>query len=295
MAIDGDTIVAGAPVTTIGSNAHQGALYTFTREGRAARTETAKLTASDGVAQATLGASVGIDGDTIVGGAPGAFAGANVEGAAYTFARTGAIERTETAKLNALFGRAGDDLGQSVAIDGDTIVTGAPGATVGGVAKGAVYTFTRSGASARTETGTLSTSDGSDKALLGYSVAIDADRILAGAPTQTVGENLQQGSAYTFSRTGPPARRQTGELSDSDGATNDVFGLSVAVDADTTVVGAPVRAEVSVFFSSASASPPPAPGSSSSPPPPPLAPPAANPVLSKLAVNPRTIHHQSGS
>ncbi len=274
LAIHGDTIVAGAPLTTVNDNAHQGALYTFTRDGLAARTETAKLTASDGVAQATLGSSVAIDGDTIVAGAPSDVVGANIQGAAYTFARTGATARTETAKLTSSHGHAGDVLGQSVAIDGDTIVAGAPGATVGGVAKGAVYTFTRSGASARTETGTLSASDGSDKTLLGYSVAIDADTILAGAPTQTVGRNLQQGSAYTFSRTGPGARRQTSELSDRDGAANDLFGLSVALDAGATVVGAPIRGEVSVFFS-------------------PSPPPAAKPVLSKLAVNPRTIHLRS--
>jgi hypothetical protein len=129
----------------------------------------------------------------------------------------------------------------------------------------------------------LSASDGSDKALLGWSVATDADTILAGAPTETVDHNLQQGSAYTFSRTGPAARRQTGELRDSDGAANDLFGLSVALDAGATVVGAPIRGEVSVFFSPASPPPPP-------PPPPP---PAAKPVLSKLAVNPRDDPPQS--
>ena len=244
LAIGGDTIVAGAPLSTVGNNARQGALYTFTRAGAAARTETAKLTASDGVAQALLGSSVAIDGDTIVGGAPSATVGANVQGAAYTFARTGATARTETAELTSSHGQAGDLLAWSVAISGDTIVAGAPAATVGGVAKGAVYTFTRSGASARTETGTLSASDGSEKANTGFTVAIDDDTILAGAPTQTIGINLRQGAAYTFARTGAEARRQTGELSDADGAVNDLFGLSVALDSGTTIIGAPGRGEV---------------------------------------------------
>ena len=58
--------------------------------------------------------------------------GANpVQGAAYTFARTGAAARTETAKLTASDGALGDQLGYSVAIDGDTIVAGAPGGDAG--------------------------------------------------------------------------------------------------------------------------------------------------------------------
>jgi FG-GAP repeat len=69
-----------------------------------------------------------------------------------------------------------------------------------------VYTFTRSGGLERTETATLSASDGSDQANMGFTVAIDADTILACAPTQTIGSNLRQGAAYTFARTGAQAQ-----------------------------------------------------------------------------------------
>jgi hypothetical protein len=117
---------------------------------------------------------------------------------------------------------------------------------------------------------------------MGYSVAIDADTILAGAAEDTIANNVAPGSAYTFSRTGLPARRQTSKLSDTDGATNDFFGLAVALDAGTTVIGAPGRGFVSVFFSPA---PPPPP-----PPPPPLPRPSTKPVLSALEVRPTTIH-----
>ena len=67
--------------------------------------------------------------------------------AVYTFSRTGAPGRTETAKLTVSDGAALDALGHSVAINGDTIVAGAPSVTVGKNAQqGAVYTFTRDGA-----------------------------------------------------------------------------------------------------------------------------------------------------
>ena len=177
VAIDGDTIVAGAPRDVFAASQVQGAAYTFARSGAAARTQTAKLAASDGGAEDQLGASVAIDGDTIVVGAPSNVYGANPgPGAAYTFARTGSAERTETAKLTASDGVATDQLG-AVAVDGDTIVAGAPGCPgCGNENLGSLYTFSRTGDPARSETAKLATRDG-----LGGSVAIDGDTIIAGA------------------------------------------------------------------------------------------------------------------
>ena len=153
MAIDGDTIVAGAPTDDGGG---RGAAYTFARTGAVARTETAKLTASDSQGL-RLGSSVAIAGDTIVAGAPGTNLG---QGSAYTFARTGAAARTETAKLTASDAATNASLGSSVAIDTAAIVAGTPGDGVGvNRSQGAAYTFTRTGAPARTETAKLTAAD----------------------------------------------------------------------------------------------------------------------------------------
>ena len=98
VAISGDTIVAGAPFDDVGTNDDQGSVYTFARTGAAARTETAKLTASDGAAGDNLGFSVAIDGDTIVAGAHLDDSGANAEqGSAYTFASTARWRATRPA------------------------------------------------------------------------------------------------------------------------------------------------------------------------------------------------------
>jgi FG-GAP repeat len=241
VAIDGDTIIAGAPLDDVDANLNRGSAYTFARTGAAARTETAKLTASDGAAIDQLGVSVAIEGDTIVAGALLADAGANLNrGAAYTFARTGAAARTETAKLTASDGAAIDFLGDSVAIEGDTIVATAPQDAVGAnLEQGSAYTFARTGAAARTETAKLTASDGEAGDLLGGSVAIEGDTIVAGAPGDAVETNPGQGSAYTFARTGAAARTETAKLTASDGAASDFFGSSVAIDGDTIVAGAP--------------------------------------------------------
>jgi hypothetical protein len=270
VAIDGDTIVAGAPFDNIGENepgggtSAQGSVYTFARTGAAARTETAKLTASDGVSGDLLGSSVAIDGDTIVAGAPytNRSEGNHSDGSVYTFTRTGAAARTETAELTAsdtVGDELGLELGFSVAIDGDTIVAGARGADVGAnVTQGAIYTFARTGAAARTETARLTASDGATPDSLGSSVAIDGNTILAGAPGDRVGINATQGSAYTFTRTGAAARNQVAKLTASDGAAAYALGFSVAIDAETIAAGAPgtdigsaeSQGSVSVFLDS---------------------------------------------
>ena len=124
VAVEGDTAVVGAPQ----NDGAKGAVYVFQRSGDS-WSETAKLTASDGAARDQLGASVAIDGDTIVSGAITDEVGGNGnQGSVYTFARSGAAARSETAKLTASDGPGGVNLGDSVAIDGDTILAGAPGA-----------------------------------------------------------------------------------------------------------------------------------------------------------------------
>ena len=243
VAISGDTIVAGAPSDDVGSNDDQGSVYTFARTGPAARTETAKLTASDGAAGDNLGFSVAIDGDTIVAGAPLDDSGGNAEqGSAYTFASTGAAARNETGKLTAGDGAAGDQLGLTVAIEGDTIVSAAPLDNVGANAdQGSAYTFARTGAAARTETAKLTAGDGAANDRLGFSAALDGDTIVVGAAFDTIGASTDQGSVYTFTRTGAATRTDTAKLTATDGAAFDELGITVAIDGDTILAGAPVH------------------------------------------------------
>ena len=237
VAVDGDTIVAGAYGHNVGANDNQGAVYTFARTGAAVRQETATLTASDGAGGDQLGLSVAVDGDTIVAGAP-FDDGANAnQGSAYTFARTGG-DRTQTARLTASDGAAEDQLGRSVAVDGDTIVAGAPFDDAPNPAQGSVYTFARTGLAARLETAKLTTSDGAATDFLGFSVAVEGDTIVAGALRDDVGANDSQGAVYTFARAGLAARQETAKLTASDGAAADLLGVSVAVEGNTIVAGA---------------------------------------------------------
>lgn len=105
--------------------------------------EDARLVPSDGLAGDSFGRSVAVDGDTVVAGADGDDVGSNFEqGSAYVFVRpVGGWSRLvqENAKLDASDGAGNDRFGGSIAVNGDTMVVGAPGADVAG----AVYVFVR--------------------------------------------------------------------------------------------------------------------------------------------------------
>jgi hypothetical protein len=271
VALAGDTIVAGAP----GADQVRGAVYTFAATGAGVRTETARLTATDGDAVDALGWSVALAGDTIVAGAPFDDVGANAnQGSVYTFAAAaGTAARTETAKLAASDGATNDQLGQSVAAAGDTVVAGAPAQFTGAAAS--VYTFARTGAAARTETARLTASDGAPDDGLGFSVALAGDTIVAGA----LGDDSFRGAVYTFAATGAAARTETAKLASSDGAADDSFGFSVALAGDTIVAGAHFddvaanadQGSASVFFAPAPTTPPAGPAPTTAPAGPPAA------------------------
>ena len=87
------------------------------------------------------------------------------QGAAYVFTEPGSgwANMTQTAKLTASDGAADDRFGDSVSISGNTVVVGAPNATVGGNSgQGAAYVFTEpgSGWANMTQTAKLTASDG---------------------------------------------------------------------------------------------------------------------------------------
>lgn len=83
----------------------------------------------------------------------------------------------------------------------------------------------------------LSASDGSANDLFGYSVAINSNTIVVGAPAARGG----LGAAYVFVKgaKGWASGTQTAELTPSDGTLNGFFGFSVAISGSTIVIGAP--------------------------------------------------------
>ena len=259
VAVDGDTIVVGAHQ----NDSSKGAAYVFTWNSSNSKWEQkAKLTASDGATSDEFGISVAVHGETVVVGAHQSDADDqdNNEGAAYVFIKPGSggwIDATETAKLTASDAAANDNFGISVAVDGGTVVVGAHKAdyidlndSSNNLAdSGAAYVFTKPGSggwATATETAKLTASDGAADDEFGISVAVndDEDTVVVGAHKYDVGvgndKKADAGAVYVFTKpvNGWATSTSTANLIASDAAANDEFGISVAIDDDTIVVGA---------------------------------------------------------
>jgi len=238
VAASGDTVVLGAP----GDPSGPGAAYVFAKPvtGWATMTESFKLTASDGAADDRFGWSVAVSGDTIVVGAPRDDLGIQTDaGSAYVFVMSMGTP-VQVAKLTASDSLTDKRFGESVAIDGDTVVAGARGDTSG---RGAAYVFVKpaGGWVSGTQTAKLTASDGVANDGLGFAVAVSGDTVVAGAPFDDIGTATQRGSAYVFVKPvmGWATGTQTAKLTASGGVGGDLFGASVAIAGDTAVVGAP--------------------------------------------------------
>jgi hypothetical protein len=241
VAVDDGTILVGAFSDVDGQSADEqaaddvGSAYVFTRSG--GLTQQAKLTASDGDADDSFGRSVAINRDTAVIGAEfDEDPNGDGAGSAYVFTRSGE-EWTQQAKLTASDGDNLDLFGESVAVDRDTAVVGAGGdEDPNGEDAGSAYVFTRSGEE-WTQQAKLTASDGDPGDRFGTSVAVDRDTAVIGANFDEDPNGEDAGSAYVFTRSEGEWTQQA-KLTASDGETNDNFGVSVAVDKDTAVVGA---------------------------------------------------------
>ena len=197
-----------------------------------------KLTASDAAEADEFGFSVAVSGDVAVVGARFDDDLGFSSGSAYVFRRVGG-QWVEQAKLTASDGAAYDFFGWAVAIDGDTIVVGAP---QGGGDAGKVYVFQHTG-SVWMEQVKLVADDPQRRVIaFGTAVAIDSDRIVVGAPFSEV-SFTPTGSSYVFRRAGA-AWSQEAVLAPAVDVLNDRFGASVAIRGD--VAGVPDWARLGV-------------------------------------------------
>ena len=225
VAFDGTTALIGIPGATVDGAQFQGAASFQTIEGGGALPEQ-EVGASDGAAGDEFGISVAVDGDTALIGASYENGG---QGAAYLFAQSGGVW-SELQKLTASDGAANDWFGQSVALDGDTAVIGAPQYLDFG--NGAAYVFTRT-AGVWSESQKLAADDGVERDQFGISVAVDGGNALVGA----YGTAFYTGAAYAFVESGG-SWTQAQKLVASDASQNADFGVSVALDGATALIGA---------------------------------------------------------
>ena len=242
VAVSGDTIIVGARnANPIGQGA--GAAYIFQRnEGGADNWgEVKKLNTSDPAPALRFGTSVAIDSDTAVIGADREAA---TSGAAYVFERDagGADNWAEVKKLKASDSQDSDQFGSSVAVSGDTILSGARSEDAGGDDAGAAYVFQRDqgGADNWGQVKKLTASDAQADDHLGISVALSGDTAVVGADNGDSGL-ADTGAVYVFQRNAGGADNwgQDKKLVASNAGQLDEFGGSLSISGGTALVGAP--------------------------------------------------------
>lgn len=234
VSISGDRAIVGAYLDDDNINGiNAGSVYVFERDAGGNWAET-KLVASDAVASDYFGWSVAIDGDRAIVGAFLVDDNGDRSGAAYIYERNVNGNWVET-KLTASDGASGDVFGRSVAIDGNLAIVGASLDDDNGSQSGSVYVFEHDGNGNWIET-KLTSSDGDTEDYFGESVSIDGNRAIVGA-RQDDDNGSTSGSAYLYERNANGNWVET-KMVASDGAVDDYFGWSVAIEGDRTIIGA---------------------------------------------------------
>ena len=137
-----------------------------------------------------------------------------------------------------------DEFGNSVAIDGDSLVVGARSEDGAGLDRGAVYLYDRNqgGADAWGEVKKIIASDAQDGDMFGQAVDIGGDILAVGA-AGPIGSTTGRGAVYIYYRNlgGVDNWGEVTRIVGNDSVQEDSFGLSVALAGDCLIVGAPAK------------------------------------------------------
>ena len=232
VALSGDRALIGA-YQDDDDGTSSGSAYVFDLSGGTSWSQTTKLTAADGAVTDRFGVSVSLFGDRALIGARWDDDNGTSSGSAYVFDLIGETW-SQTTKLTAADGAAGDNFGLSVSLSGDSALIGAHLDDDNGSNSGSAYVFDLN-AGTWLQTAKFTTTDGAESDFFGGSVSLSGDRLLIGAYQDDDNGN-NSGSAYVFDLSGG-TWSQTAKIS-NDGAAGDFFGYSVSLSGDRVLVGA---------------------------------------------------------
>ena len=268
VAVNGPNIVAGAPFQDSGSGADAGALFFYVLDSNQNIGGAAHVRGS--AANDRFGTSVEVNGktpdETIIVGSPGSNGD---RGEVYMFEiEPGSITIIRPANFGAADGAPGDLFGNSVALDGNTLVVGAPGDdNSNGTDSGAAYVFTRFNDTSFSffQEQKLTAGDGRTGDFFSeHAVAVEGNTVVVGAYANGEGgdpingiDDDNRGAAYVFTRSNGVWSQQTkisqgnfagGEAGDSFGIDVDIKGRTVMIGARAASSGSTLRAGAAFIY-----------------------------------------------
>ncbi len=198
------------------------------------------ILADDGKAGDSFGYSVAIDGNTaLVGAFKSDIDGVIDAGAAYVYV-LGDNGWQKQAKLVAEPAFAEDTLGGNVALNNNVAMLGVSRRDDKGKDSGAVIFFEREVNSWK-QRHIFTAPDAQAGDAFGQSIALTKNHLIIGAPRNDT-LSSDAGAAYIYKRENDSWRYQT-KITASDGVAGDLFGISVAIDGNTILVGADLHDE----------------------------------------------------
>jgi hypothetical protein len=212
VAITKKLIVVGAPADSLGMGVgfSLGAAYVFERSrfNKENWEQVGKLTASDPVIGGAFGSSVDSEGNRVLIGSPGSFAQQIPGvGAVYSFERSrdSSQEWKEVSKTVADDGKAYDQFGSSIAVQGNYMVVGASAGDGDFYEnQGSVYVFLRKSGQKNKwkQVDKLIADDGEIGDSFGRGVSLSGKTIIIGADRNTISGQFgfDHGAAYVFTR-----------------------------------------------------------------------------------------------
>ncbi len=192
------------------------------------------ITVATNIGGLNAGRSLAMQGDLLFVGVPFGIP-TDFPGAVQIFRRTGTDWNLESRLLPSSSDNA-QFFGYSLAVSRDTLVVGAPGNLSSNSVAGSVYVFRQQGTNWSREA-LLRGNAGTNGDEFGFSVAVNADSLIVGAPGYP-SAGAHSGAAFIFQRTNT-VWIQHPILTSPEKAALDYFGQSVAINGTAAVVGAP--------------------------------------------------------
>jgi len=248
VSLGGDSGNEVAVIGSLNDNTATGSVYIYRFNGMN-WVEESHLVASDAATSDQFGFSVSVCGNSnseiaIIGAYTDDTPGGSDAGSAYVFRNNG-VSWVEESHLIALDTAANDQFGFSVSVSGapgcEVVLIGArDDGTVDGNGVGSAYVYRFNGMN-WVEESHLFASDGAVDDWFGYSVSINGYpgseiAVISAVLDDTIG-GTDSGSAYVFRFDGTNWV-EVAHLFASDGASSDLYGFSVSISGDVTMVGA---------------------------------------------------------
>lgn len=236
VAISGNTIVLGA---NLYANA-VGRAWVYTFNGNS-WVLSAELNAPLPTVGEKFGTAVAISNGVIAVGAPRNSVASSQAGAVYLYSG-GGFATVQTVYPQAVGAETlvQGEFGSSVALEGTTLIVGAPFPNSAVTRGEAVYIYRQSGTFGFAQK--IINNDGGGAKRFGNAVALSGNRLIIGAPFYSSNTNSEVGRAYLYSRASAAANYDSvnfAMLNPADPGVKDHFGQAVFINATNSFVGAP--------------------------------------------------------